>query len=346
MFDLRKNHILQAIVFVIFIWLVVTLKAVLAAFFIAFLFTTVLHPVVSWLKRRHFPTALAVLLPIVGVIVLLVLVGYFIVPQVTSETQRFSDQVPGYIKDLKHNGLNLHINVKSVTSQLQQHFGTISGLVISATKTALEIIVGAISIIVVTLYWLGSYDRVQQTLLSYVPARSRERAADIWARIEKKLVSWLVAQALLGIVIGVLVWIGALIIGLPFAGALGVIAGLLEVIPTLGPIASAIPGVLLALTISWKTAVAALVMYLIVHQLENHIFSPWLLGRTVRLSPIIVIFALLVGATLYGILGALLAVPVALVISAFVDSYRDGAPKLVPTSAGGSVKATNKKDIR
>lgn len=338
MFDLRKNHILQAIIVIIVIWLVIILKAVIVAFFIAFLFTTVLHPAVGWLKRRHFPTALAVLLPIIVVIVVLALIGYFVVPQLATEVQHFSNQVPGYIKDLKHNGLNLHLNSGSITKQLQSHFGTISNVLISATKTAIEIVVGVISIIVVSLYWLGSYERVQRTLLSFVPARTRDRASDVWARIEKKLVSWLVAQVLLGIVIGVLVWIGAMIIGLPFAGALGVIAGLLEIIPTLGPIASAIPGVLLALTISWKTAIAALIMYLIVHQLENHLFSPWLLGRTVRLSPIIVIFALLVGATLYGILGALLAVPVALVISAFVDSYRDGKPHLKPSSLAKAPK--------
>lgn len=328
MFDLRKNHILQAIVVVIVIWLVVTLKAVLIVFFIAFLVATVLHPVVSWLKRHHFPTGLAVLIPIVGLLVLAALVVYLIAPQISNEVTSFSNKIPGYAHDLKHNGINLHIDTKSVKSVLQNHFGTISSAVISATKTAVEIVVGVISIIVISLYWLGSYERVRETIVSYFPAGGRARASDIWSRVEKKLVSWVAAQILLSIAVGLLVWIGALVIGLPFAGILGLISGLLEIIPTLGPIASAVPGVLLALTISWQTAVAAAIMYLIVHQLENHLLAPWLLGRTVRLSPIIVIFALLTGAVLYGILGALLAVPVALVISAFVDSYRDGKPRL------------------
>lgn len=328
MFDLRKNHILQAIVVIIVIWLIVTLKAVLIVFFIAFLVATVLHPVVSWLKKHHFPTGLAVLLPIVGLLVLAALVVYLIAPQISQEATSFGNKIPGYVHDLKQNGINLHIDTKSVRGVLQNHFGTISSAVISATKTAVEIIVGVISIIVISLYWLGSYERVRGTLISYFPQKAQARAADIWARVEKKLVSWVAAQVLLSIAVGLLVWVGALIIGLPFAGILGLISGLLEIIPTLGPIASAIPGILLALTISWQTAVAALIMYLIVHQLENHLLAPWLLGRTVRLSPIVVIFALLTGAVLYGILGALLAVPVALVISAFVDSYRDDKPKL------------------
>lgn len=338
MLDLRHNRILQAIIVLVIIALIIILKAVIIVFFIAFLVATILHPVVGWLHKHHVPIGFAVILPVIGVIVILALIGFFVVPQLAQEVHHFSNQVPNYINDLKHNGLNFHINVNSLKSSLKGHYGTIGSALISVTSTAVEIVVGVISVFIISLYWLGSYDRIQQTMLSFVPEKNRERAADIWSRIEKKMVSWVVAQALLGIAVGVLVWIGALIIGLPFAGALGVISGLLEIIPTLGPVASAIPGVLLALTISWQTAVAALIMYLIVHQLENHLLSPWLLGHTVKLSPIIIIFALLVGAVLYGILGVLLAVPAALVISSFVDSYREGKPRFKPSSSATGVR--------
>lgn len=333
MLDIRNNHILQALLVVVIIWLVLVLKAVIVLFFIAFLLVTVLYPLVGWLQRHHVPVALAVLLPIIGVALLAALVGYFVVPNLIAQGSHFAHNVPDYVHKLQQqHGLDFKFDIGSVRSAVQQHFGTVGNTLVLVTRTATTIVVGVVTIIVVTLYWLGGYERLQQTVLSYVPKRGRARAADVWARVEKKLTSWLVAQFLLGLVVGLMVWIGAMIIGLPFAGVLGLVSGLLEIVPTLGPIAAAIPGVLLGFTISWQTALAALIMYVAVQQVENHLLAPFLVGRTVRLHPIVIIFSLLIGATLYGIIGALLAVPVALVISSVVDSYRDGKPCLQPSS--------------
>lgn len=328
MLGIKNNQFVQAIAVVLLLVLAFLLKAVLVTFFVAFLITTFLYPLVRWLRARHVPNGLAVLLPILGLIIVVAGLVYFVSPQIAQESRQFSNNVPTYLNQLKQHGIDIPVDTNSVKTFVQDHFGAISDVVLAATKTVTEAVIGIVSIIVVTIYWLGSYEKIQKTLLSYVPARSRQRLSDIWARIEKKLASWIIAQVLLGIVVGLMVWIGALIIGLPFAGILGLISGVLEIIPTLGPIAAAIPGVLLGLSISWETALAALILYIAIQQIENHLLAPVLLGRTVHLSPIIVIFSLLVGATLDGIMGALLAVPVALVVSAFVDSYRDGGPKL------------------
>ncbi|MGH7195332.1 MAG: AI-2E family transporter [Candidatus Saccharimonadales bacterium] len=331
MFNLRKNHILQAIVVLILLWLVVTLKLVLVVFFVAFLITVALHPVVKWLRERHIPAGLAVLLPPISLLILIALIAYFVAPNLLKESSTFATQIPDYIARFKRqHGLNFHLNINSLRQTLQGHYGSLGSAIFKVSKNVVELLVGLATIVVVTLYWLASYDRSRATLISYFPKKYRPRASDIWNRIEKKLVSWVKAQILLSLAVGVIVWIGALLIGLPFAGVLGLISGLLEIIPTLGPIAAAIPGVLLALTVSVKTALVTLILYVVVQQIENHLLAPVLLGRTVKLHPIIIIFSLLVGAELYGILGALLAVPVALTISAAVDSFREGEPKLSP----------------
>lgn len=323
MFNLRKNHILQAIVVIIAIWLVVTLKLILVVFFIAFLITVALNPAVKWLHQRKVPIGLAAAMPIVGLIILLALAAYFVLPNLVQESSKFATHIPDYIAQFKHqHNLNFHLDLNSLRQTLQGHYGSLSSTILTVTSNVVKLLVGVITIVVVTLYWLGSYDRSRATLISYFPKQYQARASDIWTRVEKKLVSWVKAQILLSVVVGVLVWIGALVIGLPFAGVLGLISGLLEIIPTLGPIAAAIPGVLLALTVSYKTTLVTLLLYVVVQQIENHLLAPILLGRTVRLHPIIIIFSLLVGAELYGILGALLAVPAALTISAAVDSFR------------------------
>lgn len=339
MFDFRRNHILQALLILFMAWLVVTLKSVIVLLFIAFLFTVVLRPAVRWLERHRVPTALAVVLPILGLIGVLVLIGFFIIPTFVDQAKQFINLLPSYIDKAKHlqvlQSANLDIN--SLQDSLRNHINAVSNALLSVTTTVVTIVAGVITIIVIMLYWLGTYDRTKETLLTYVPMARRARVDDVWQRVEKKLVSWAKAQMLLSVIVGVMVWIGATILGLPFAGTLGIISGLLESIPTLGPIAAAVPGMLLGLTISLETAVGAAVMYTLVQQLENHIIVPLLFGRTVRLHPIIVILSLLIGAVLFGILGALLSLPAALCISAAVDSFRED-PKLQSSKAGKLLK--------
>lgn len=339
MFDFRHNHILQSLIVVGIVWLAVLLKSVIIVLFIAFLFTVVFRPLVTWLERHHVPTPLAVVLPIIGLIGILVLIGFYIIPTFVDQARQFINDLPHYLDKIRHSQIlrTVDINPHSIQDSLRQHFDSVSNTLLSVTSTVVTILAGLITIIVIMLYWLATYGRSKNTLLTYVPQRHRRRVDDIWQRIEKKLVSWAKAQALLSLVVGALVWIGAAIIGLPFAAALGIISGLLESIPTIGPIAAAVPGILLGLTIDLKTGIAATILYILVQQVENHLIVPLLFGRTVRLHPIVVILSLLSGAVLFGILGALLSLPAALCISAVVDSFRDD-PKLQTTKAGKLLK--------
>lgn len=330
MFDLRRNHILQALLVVLIAWFVYVLRDVIIVVFVAFLFTVVLRPSVAWLERHHMPVAVAVLLPILVLLGFLVLIGIFVVPSFIDEGKQFVARLPSYLHSIERSGQlkSLHFNISELQNDLRGHFDALTNTLVSVTTTVVTIVAGAITTLVIMLYWLGTYDRTKETLLTFAPRAHRDRARDIWHRVEKKLVSWAKAQVLLSLVVGVSVWIGALIIGLPFPAALGIIAGLLESIPTLGAIISAIPGILLGLSVSVETGIWAIVLYLFVHQVENHILVPYLFGRTVRLHPIIVIISLLIGAVLYGVLGAILSLPAALCISAVVDSFRDDQTKV------------------
>lgn len=328
MFDVKKNHFLQALIAVALVWAIIQVHLVLVLFFIAFLFILVLHPLVRLLKRWHFPTPFAVLTPVIGVAALVALIGFFVIPTFVDQIQQFAKQAPTYLHEIQKVPLlkKFNIDTQSVTSYIQTHSDTLSSTLLSITTTAITLVVGMITIIIVTLYGMASYDGLRATFLSYIPANRRARAHDILVRAEKKVVTWVWAQLLLSVAVGIMVWIGSALLGLPFPGILGLISALLEVIPTLGPIVATIPGFLLGLTISLRVAIFAIVLHIIVSQIEAHLLAPLMLGRTVNLHPIIIIFSLLVGTELYGIIGALLAVPVALVISAFVDSFRDGRP--------------------
>lgn len=349
MFDFKRNQFLQALLLVAIVWLVLKLTAIIIVFFIALLFILVLHPVVDWLRHRHVPTVFAVLAPVIGIFALLALLGFFAVPTFVDQVSQFAHKAPDYVNKLQHSSLlahsKLHLDTKSVTKFAQNHSGSLSNALISLTTKFLELVTGVITIFIVTLIGTGTYERSRQTLFTYVPRRHRKRAVDIWSRIERKIVTWVGAQLLLSAVVGIMVWIGSALLGLPFPGLLGLISGFLELVPTLGPIAATIPGFLLGLTISVKVAVFAIVLHLVVAQIEAHLLAPWLLGRTVRLHPIVIIFSLLTGTVLYGILGTLLAVPSALIISAVVDSFR-GEAKLEHANRLGKELAEAAKALK
>lgn len=296
-------------------------------FFLSFLFILLLHPAVSRLKNAHVPTVFAVLLPIVLFLVLLGLVGFYLLPAFVKQIIQFVNHVPIYLRQLQQLSYLKQHHIKLTTSSvgkfIETHSTTFTNALTTVVSLTVRLVTGLLTVIIVTIYGVSNYDRIKTVLLTYFPANGRKRAEDIWSRLERKIITWVGAQLFLSVTVGVMVWIGSLLIGLPFPAVLGLIAGFLELVPTLGPILATVPGFLLGLTISTKVALLAILVHVIIAQIEEHILAPLLLGKTVRLHPIIIIFSLLVGAVLYGLLGTLLAVPSALVISSFVDSYRN-----------------------
>ena len=135
---------------------------------------------------------------------------------------------------------------------------------------------------------------------------------------------WLRGQLFLSFIVGLLVYIGLLILGVKYALVLALIAAILEIIPFIGPTIAAIPAILVGLTDSWIKALVVVILYFVVQQLENHIIVPKVMQKAVGLNPIVVIIVIMVGAKLGGIVGALIAVPVAAAIGVFVgDIMRD-----------------------
>ena len=298
------------------------LRTVVLVIFLSFLITTVMFPIVALLKRRHMPTVVAVLLPVAAIIGLLGLLAYLVLPPFISSLNHFARTLPALIN---HAAGQLHvaINTSDLSSYITGRFGSIGRFAIMATARALALAVGAVSTLVMTIYWLGSYTAIRREILALMPAAIRQRADDIWTRTETKLRLWIRAHLVLNTVVGLLVWLSMRLLGIPFAEVLGLIAFLVEIIPTAGPIIAAVPAVLLGLSQSVLHGIFVVLLYAGIQQLENHILAPLLLGKTVRLHPLVIIIALLVGYELYGVLGALIAVPVALCISSVVDSYRN-----------------------
>jgi predicted PurR-regulated permease PerM len=168
---------------------------------------------------------------------------------------------------------------------------------------------------------------VENFIRMIIPKHNEEYTIGLWKRVERKLGLWMQGQLLLGVVIGTVVFAGLSIIGVPYALLLGIIAGVFEIVPVVGPIFSAFIGVIVALMIDPVLAILTLIFYIIVQQVENNILVPLLMKKMTGLNPIVIIVSLLIGWELGGILGMLIAVPLATIVSELLDDYAKSKEK-------------------
>ena len=181
--------------------------------------------------------------------------------------------------------------------------------------------------LVFTFYFLLERKHTEQFLRNTLGDGAAGQTIRVLQEVETRLGAWVNGELFLMGIVGASVYVGLTLLHVDFALPLAIIAGVLEIVPMIGPIVSAVPSVLVALTMSPILALSVVALYFIVQQVENNIFVPLVLRKSVGLSPVITIFSLMVGARLAGIVGAILAVPVVLVLQVVVRSFISSSSK-------------------
>ncbi|MCL5433088.1 MAG: AI-2E family transporter [Patescibacteria group bacterium] len=308
---LGKNQVIMALFLVVFGWFVFSIKNILVDLFIAYIIAVSIYPVSMLLRRIRIPRVLSVILAYLIFLALLFLFIVPLIPFLVAQIQLFFSNLPEYLdKPVNFFGIRLDLpQVGTFISPDINNFGNIGKNVIDVTGTVFGSIFSIVTIVVVSFYLLLDYEKIQKNVAKLFSEQSQKRVISIISQIDSKLGAWVRGQILLSISIGILTYIALIILGIEYALPLALLAGLLEIIPTIGPIVSAIPTVLLALTISPNLALLVILAYLIIHQLENNILVPRIMHQVVGLNPIIIIIGVVVGTNLMGVLGALLSVP-------------------------------------
>lgn len=278
-----------------------------------------LAPTVAKLTKWGIPRVLAsvlVFLLVVAFLATIITLGFTpLITQTSRLFQRLAESL----------GFLLQTNLID-QSLINQELTNFSRQLISFGLGLFENLLGLVSVIVVTFYLLLDKDKVENFITSLFGER-REKARRLLGQIEGKLGAWLRGQLILSLIVGVLVYIGLVVLGIEFALSLAIIAALLEIVPVIGPIIAAVPAVLIAFTISPLLALLVAGLYLAVQQIEGHVIVPQVMKRAVGLNPLLVIFAVIVGGRLLGIGGALLAVPIAVVIQVILEEFLHISPK-------------------
>ncbi|MCX6796525.1 MAG: AI-2E family transporter [Candidatus Falkowbacteria bacterium] len=300
------------------------LKSILMLLFVVLIVVASFAPIVGWAQKYKIPRVVSTILIFILLFGFIFLLGYLIIPPLVNQAIDLTNKVPQYTS---HYGLSFE-TVKQFTLKtnlidtIKNNVGNISNNLTSASSTIFSALAAAfggiatfIIAIALTFYLLLTQNQITEGILTYIPKKRRGLVRKVGGEILLKLGAWARGQFILCLVIGLVIGIALKIFGLPFALMLGVLAGVTELIPNIGPIIAAIPALAIALTISpWK-ALIVLIIYIATHQLENNLLVPTIMKRAVGINPAIIIIAILIGAQLAGILGIILAVPTAAVLS-------------------------------
>jgi predicted PurR-regulated permease PerM len=309
-------------------WLLYLAREVLLLVYVSALFAIGFSPLVRLLERqrllpigtRRLPRGLAILVVYVGIVGLLVGMGFVVVPPLVRQAREFATQVPTMVDQAQQWLVERGLLAAPITWQeaLKRAPGQptdVVGTVLAAAGGLLGGIVGVVSMVILTYYLLLESERILGTFVRLFPRPRRPRVECVAREITRKVSAWLGGQALLAAIIGATTAVGVGLLGVPYFYVLAVIAAVGEVIPVVGPVLGAIPGIAVAWSVAgFGKAVWVALFYLAQQQLENHVLVPKMMERQVGVSAVTVIIALLVGGSLLGIVGALLAVPTAAIL--------------------------------
>lgn len=324
--DISTSTMLRFLLILLALGFIFFIRDILVLLFMVLIVVAALSPTVDrWSKFLTRPGAVISILA--AVLLVLALVFSLVIPPFITQLQDFGTNLPTYIDFFSEQNAtpgflqtavqSLRDNLSALSSQL----GNVGSFLLTKTAGVISGVVAVITFFVLTFYLLVEEEGLKKIYKGLLPDEWYEPLSEITRKIAVKLGAWLRGQLILMLSVGLLVFVGLKIIGLPYALTLAVWSGLTEVIPIIGPWVGAVPGVILGLAHSPLTGLLALIVYVVVQQLENAFLVPRIMSRAVGLNPLIVILAILIGDRLYGILGVLLAVPMAAVISVIVQDW-------------------------
>jgi predicted PurR-regulated permease PerM len=320
-------------------------RRVLVWILIAGFFAVALNPAVNWTQRRAAwcKRWLATLMVFLLVLILLAgIVTLFVVPLATEAT-KLAGQVPDIVRDVNAGRgpigelvtrFHLREYVESHSGQFRGYLSGLGAPTLAVLRGAATTVAGILTIFVLAYLMVLESPKVIDGSLNLFPQRRAERIRRVGADCARTVTGYITGNLLISVICGVLTYVVLLIMGVPFAGLIALFVAIADLIPLVGATLGAAVAVLVAFTHSLTAGIVVLIFFIAYQHLENHLLQPLILSRTVKLNPLTVLVAILIAVELAGILGALLAIPVAgmiQVIARDVWDNRRGALKDEPT---------------
>jgi predicted PurR-regulated permease PerM len=316
----------------IVLWIAWVSRRVLIWTFVSAFLAVALSPAVDALQRRGLQRRGAAA-AVVYLIMILVIAGLgaLFIPTLVKQVNDLVDAAPGYVRDLTHGRGSLgfletkyHVVERVQNAVKGNGSGRLAGgatAALDVTRSVVTFVAGVVTILFMTFFMLLEGEAWRDRFIALLPAKAQPRAHRMAAEIAKTIGGYITGNLLISVIAGFFTTIVLLILGVPFALALGLLVAILDLIPLAGATLAAIIVTLVALTQSLTDAIVVALFFIVYQQVENHLLQPIVYGRTVKLSPLAILVAVLVGAEVAGVIGALAAIPVAGTIQIIISDW-------------------------
>ncbi|NTV21953.1 MAG: AI-2E family transporter [Candidatus Yonathbacteria bacterium] len=345
--SITTGTIVHAMLIGILFWLVYVLRDIALVVLSAVVIASAMEPAIKWFGSFKIPRVAGVLLTYAIVFFILGGVVYLFIPLFIEQLGNVAGLLPKYLDMLSSWTASPEATVyapKSLVGDLSDTFSVAKSIeamrmsMTSATGDMFHLagtvfggVFGFILVVVLSFYLAVQEHGVEDFLRFVAPAKYEPYIVGLWKRSQAKIGKWMQGQLLLGVLIGVLVYLGLTILGVEYALVLALIAAVAELIPIFGPIISAVPAIAIGFLDSMTSGLVITGLYVIIQQFENHLIYPLVVRKVVGVPPIVSILALVIGGNLAGFVGMLLSVPIATVIMELMDDMYERKRSLLTT---------------
>lgn len=319
---------------------------VLIDFAVAFLIAYIANPLLVWLEKGKVKRGLGVAFVLLLILGLFFVLGALMVTvsaqfidlfkKLPEQIGNFSNITNNIFQWLAQRGVpGLEGVQEKLTASMQAYIENLGKNIVPILQNALNststvftgltkvggVVAQIVLIVLMSVYLMLDYARINASLLRAFPRPWQPKVLELTQLVGTSVGGYVRGQLLIALAIGLMVWLGLSIIGIPSAAAIGFLAGMFNIVPYLGPIIGATPALLLALPMGVGKMVAVVVVFVLANQLEGNFLSPYILGKATDLHPVTVLLAILIGVALMGLPGALLAVPTVALIKSMLEKY-------------------------
>ncbi|MGH3104779.1 MAG: AI-2E family transporter [Gaiellaceae bacterium] len=316
------------------------LRILIALLFLAFIIAAAMRPGIEIMKRWRVPRGIGIAVHYLALGVLVAILLSLVVPRALNQVQNAVEDLPtsgSELEEAAQESTGIRHELLVGLQRRLEELPAASELVdpaVEVTFAAFEVLIGIFFVLATAAYWIFEREKAVALVTSLLPRPRRKKVRDTWNLIDLKLGAYVRGQALLIMLVGTVLSLLFLAIGLPYWILIGAFAGVVEIVPVIGPLAAGALAVGVGLTVSWQVAAAAGIAVLVVRLLEDYLVIPRVLGDAVGLSPLLVLVAVTSVAILFGEFAVLLAIPIAAVVATLVDVIvlnKDPAEEDVPT---------------
>ncbi len=326
---LNVKNILFTIMIIFLIWFIVQIDNVALLAFGSFVLACALNPAVDKLSSyKYISRSLASTIVILSTILVIIL---FLIPIISisyQEIHQLVNNIPGFInntmdylsnKTIMGKTLLEYINIESITGQSSQMASGLVNKSIDITKALMETLTITLTMGIIVFYMINEKNLIRNSILIMFPPRMKVRAKEVYECIEQKVGGYVIAQILSMSTVAIFTAIGLLILRVPYAVLLGLIAGLFDIVPIVGPTIAFVLGIICALQKGWVIVVLTAVVYLAAQYLSNNFVRPLVFGKFLNLHPLIIIFSFLIAAQFMGVWGVILSPAIAAMLLTLFD---------------------------